>query len=220
MDVIYNNSILLLLTYILIILLVIYVFYRLIHHFTGNFGEGNVYKRLKKIYSKYDYPFLKQIILPINEETYAYYDAIVFGDRFIYLIEIKNHKGKLIIDEINDWGYIDDKQDEHVFINAFYENDVKKHILNRFLNLNQYRIIELVVLNNRTSYFGEKGKNNLINAKQLRAFIEHFEAKENIGKINPQYIVKKGNELLAIDVKKRKMRKQVIDDLKDQRTKK
>lgn len=219
MDIIYNNSILLLITYVLIVLVVIYVIYRIIHHFTGNFGEGNVHKRLKKVYGKYDFPYIKQIILPINEETYAYYDAIVFGDRFIYLIEIKNHKGKLIVDGINDWVYIDDKQNEHVFINAFYENDVKKHILNRFLNLNQYRIIEVVVLNNKTSYFGQKGKNNLINAKQLKAFIQHFESKENIGKIHPAYIVKKGNELLGLDVKKRSVRKRVINDLKNQRTK-
>lgn len=220
MDVIYNNSILLLLTYILVVIIAVYTVYRIIHYFSGNFGEGNVHKRLKRIYNKYDYPFIKEIILPINEETYAYYDAIVFGDRFIYLIEIKNHKGKLIVDDINDWSYIDDHQKEHVFINAFYENDVKKHILNRFLNLNQHRIVELVVLNNKTSYFGQKGNNNLINAKQLKAFIQHFEAKDNIGKINPQYIVKKGNELLALNVKKRGVRKSVINDLKNQRTKK
>ena len=214
-----NNYYLLFIIYILGFLLLVYFVFKLRNHFVGNFHEANVIRKLKKIYHKYNYPYIKEIILPINQESYAYYDAIVFGDKFIYLLEIKNHAGTILIDPLDDWIFIDSKKKKFVFMNPFYELELKKHILNRFLEINKTRIIEIVVYNNATKLEGSKGKNHLISFNKLSSIIRYYEEKENVSKIPPNVIEKKGNYILEINVKKRKIRKEVINGLKDQRMK-
>ena len=184
----------------------------------GNFNEANVFKRLKKIYKTNDYPYIKEIILPINKETYAYYDAIVFGNKFFYLIEIKNHKEQLFIDPLDDWYFVNKKK-KIAFTNPFYELELKKHILNRFLEIDKNRLIEVVVYNTVAVPKGNKGKNHLIAVNQINALIKHYEQKDDLKSFGPDFIEKKGNYLLEIAINKKKIRKNVIEDLKSQRIK-
>lgn len=213
-DFLINNQITLLFIYLILFFLVIFFGLKIKHHFIGNFNEASFYRYLKKIYKKYDYPYIKEIILPINKETNIYYDAIVFGDKFIYIIEIKNHQGKLRIDAIDDWYYIN-KNNKYPFINPFYDLDLKLHVLNRYLEINKYNIIPVTVYSSQTKIEGSKGRNNLIKFSQISAFIKHFESKENVSKFTPDYIEKKGNYLLGINIKNRKERKKLINDLKN-----
>ena len=215
----YDNYFLIIIIYIIIIILLIYLILKFIKYYFGNFHEANVFRRLKNIYNKFDYPYIKQIILPINKETYAYYDAIVFGDKFIYLLEIKNHQGNILIDPLDDWTYHDKKGQEYHFMNSFYELELKKHIINRFLEVDKHRIIEVTIYNTKTKPQGNKGKNHLIAVNQINSLIQHYEKKENISKFSPDIIEQKGNYILEINIKQRSIRKKVINDLKNQRIK-
>lgn len=218
-DFFYKNYIFVLILYTIIILVLIFLILKFIKYYFGNFHEANIFRRLKKLYNKYDYPYIQQIILPINKETYAYYDAIVFGDKFIYLLEIKNHIGKVFIDPLDDWTYYDKKGQEHHFMNPFYELELKKHIINRFLEVDKNRIIEITVYNTKTKPQGNKGKNHLIAVNQISSLIQYYEKKENITKFSPDAIEDKGNNILEINVKKKSIRRKVINDLKNQRAK-
>ncbi|MDL2211838.1 NERD domain-containing protein [Erysipelotrichaceae bacterium OttesenSCG-928-M19] len=214
-----SNYYIIIAIYLIVFVLLIILFYKFKHSYIGTFSEANIFRKLKKIYKKYDYPYIKEIILPINKESYAYYDAIVFGDKFIYLIEIKNHHGDILIDPLDDWVYVESSNKQHPFINPFYELELKKHIINRFLEININRIIEIVVYNTKTKPQGSKGKNHLIAANQLNSIIKHYESRENIPKFSPDLIEDKGNYLLEINIKKKKIRRKVINDLRNQRTK-
>ena len=208
-----NNQITLLFVYFIIIVLVVLLIYKVKHHFFGTFNEAKFYRYLKRLYKEKDYPYIKEIILPINKETYLYYDAIVFGDKFIYLIEIKNHNGEVKIDPLDDWYYYKNKV--HPFINPFYDLDLKLHVLNRYLEINKYRLIPVTVYSPQTKIVGYKGKNNLIMFSQIAAFIEHFESNPNTKKFTPDFIEEKGNYILDINIKKKSIRKQVINDIKN-----
>ncbi|MDF9867371.1 hypothetical protein OKW22_000941 [Bacilli bacterium PM5-3] len=214
-----NNYYLLLAFYVLVALLVIFLIIIIKHNVVGIFHEASIFRRLKNLYKKYDYPYINEIILPINKESYAYYDAIVFGDKFVYLIEIKNHNGNLLIDPLDDWQYIKKNKQSFSFMNPFYELELKKHILNRFMEIDKNRYIEIVVYNNSTIINGKKGKNHLVAANQLNSLIRHYESMDNIQKFSPDFIEKKGNYILGINIKKRSIRKSVISDLKLQHSK-
>lgn len=215
-----SMSFLFILSYIIIIVLVIYLFFLLKHIIVGNFGEGNVLLTLKKIHKKYDYPYIKHIILPINKGVYTYYDAIVFGDYYIYIIEIKNHDGLVQIDTLDDWVYVDKRMKEHIITNPFYENEIKRHILNRLLDLKEDRIVEIIVANNTTNIKGRKGNNIVIRKKDLANTIYKYEHNATVSKLSHNFIEKKGNFLLSADVKNKKIRKKVIHDLIDSHNKK
>ncbi|MEG0283718.1 MAG: nuclease-related domain-containing protein [Erysipelotrichales bacterium] len=217
-DLLTNNNILLFIVYFILLLIVILIIYKIKKKYYANFGEAIVFRKLKQLYNKNDYPYIKNIILPINDEAYAYYDAIVFGNKYFYIIEIKNHKGYLKIDEVDDWVYSDNSE-QHSFINPFYELEVKKHILNRYIEIDKARIIEITVYNKQTKPVGKKGHNHLINVSQLKSLINHYEKNPDISTIPPKVVEEKGNYLLDIDVKKRNIRKKVISDLKNQRVK-
>lgn len=214
----YTNTFFVIIFYLVTTILIIIIAFKLKHYFKGTFNEANVFKRLKRIYNKSDYPFIKEIILPINKESFAYYDAIVFGNRFIYLIEIKNHSGYLKIDPLDDWIYTDKNKNKHLIINPFYELELKKHILNRFLEVDRSRIVEVVVYNTNTECIGNKGNHHLIAVNQINALITHYESKK-ISVFSPELIEKKGNYILGINNKNLKIRKKVISDLKNQRSK-
>lgn len=209
-----NNQITLLIIYLLVILLITFIVLNIKHNYIGNFNEASFYRILKKLYKKYDYPYIKEIILPINKETNIYYDAIVFGDKFIYIIEIKNHQGKVKIDPIDDWYYIN-KNKKFPFINPFYDLDLKLHVLNRYLEINRFHIIPITVYSKNTLVEGSKGNNNLIKFSQITSFIKYFESKENVSKFSADFIEKKGNYILDINVKNRKARRRLIYDLKN-----
>jgi len=219
LEIILENYYLLVVGYLLLALLLIYIISKIIKYNIGTFHEANVFKRLKKIYKKYDYPYIKEIILPINKDSYAYYDAIVFGNKFFYLLEIKNHNGPILIDPLDDWQCLNNKKHAISFMNPFYELELKKHILNRFVEIDKNRFIEVVVYNNKTKPQGKKGKNHLISVAQISSLINHYENKQDIKGFSPDFIEKKGNYLLEINVKKRSVRKSVITDLKIQHTK-
>lgn len=189
-------------------------FLRRYHFYYGNFGEGNVYKSLKKLYDKNDYPFIRQIILPVNAKSYAYYDAIVFGDKFIYNIEIKNHNGYLVVDPLDKWIFIDKNAKEITIPNAFYELEVKTHILNRYLEINPNKIINVCIYNKNTKIKGVKGRNQLINVKQIHSFINYFESIEDEPKIPISFIESKGNFVVSHNMKKLSKRRSVISRLK------
>lgn len=209
-----NNKIILLFVYIIAIGLLALIIYQIKRYFWGNFNDAKFFRYLKRIYKKYDYPYIKEIILPINKETYLYYDAIVFADKFIYLIELKNHKGTLVIDPLDDW-YFHDKKNTYPFINPFYDLDLKLHVLNRYLDINKYRLIPVTIYSPQTNLVGHKGKNNLIMYSQINSFIKHFENNPHTKKFSADFIEEKGNYILDINVKKRSIRKKVINDLKN-----
>ncbi|MGL4382374.1 MAG: nuclease-related domain-containing protein, partial [Bacilli bacterium] len=117
LDSILLNESLMIFIYVISILLILIIVIRFYLSKRGYFGEGNIYKILKKLYLKNDYPYIKQIILPINKQNYVYYDAIVFGDYFIYIIEVKNHNGRIIIDPLDDWIYVDSKETKYTINN-------------------------------------------------------------------------------------------------------
>lgn len=221
LDFIYGNTIITVIFYLIIfILVVIFLLYLYKVNF-GNFNEASLFKRLKRLYKEKDYPYIKEIILPLNEQQQIYYDAIVFGDKFIYLIEMKNHVGTLHIDPLNDWYYQDGKNKKISFTNPFYELDVKKHVLNKFLKQNQARYVELVVYNLNTKIEGNKGLgNNLVSIKQLNSFIKYQEQHSDLAIMDPTNIEKMGNYLLSINIKKKKVRYKLINKLKNQRVKK
>lgn len=214
------TNIFIVLAYLLIIIILAILIVIVKNYYYGNFGEGNIFKTLNKIYHKYDYPYIKQIILPINKGVYTYYDAIVFGDYYIYIIEVKNHDGLLMVDTLSDWTFIDKKTKEHTLSNPFYDNEVKKHILNRLLDLKDNRIIEIIVANNGVNLKGRKGDNIIVRRKDLAKIIRQFENRPSVSKMPPAFIEKKGNFLLSANIKNRKIRKKVINDLIDSHSKK
>lgn len=213
-----SNIIIIYFSIIFIILLFILTLKKLYHYFYGNFNEANIFRRLRRLYKKYDYPFIKEIILPINKESYVYYDAIIFGDYYIYILEIKNHNNTLLIDSLDDW-IVKDKKHSIKIMNPFYELELKKHILNKYIDINLYRIIEVTIYNNKTIIKGNKQNNILIKASQITSLIRHFESNTKYKKFSPNLIEEKGNYILDINVKKRKIRKKIISDLKNQRLK-
>lgn len=214
-----NNPIFKLSIVLIIILFVLFWFIKYYRFYMGNFKEGNVFKSLKRLYRKKDYPFIRQIILPINAKSYAYYDAIVFGDKFVYNIEIKNHDGYLVVDPLDKWIYVNKSAKEKSIPNAFYELEVKSHILNRYLEINPSKIINVCIYNKNTKIKGDKGQYNLISVKQIHSFINHFESLENEGKFPISFIEGKGNFVVSHNVKKAIKRKGVINRLKDLRIK-
>lgn len=215
---IYGNTFLLIIIYVLIIIIFIVLVLKIRKILKGNFGEANIFRRLKRIYNQYDYPYINQIILPINKESFAYYDSIVFGNKFIYILEIKNHSGNIKVDAIDDWIYLDKNKEKYTIVNPFYELELKKHILNRFLEIDRSRIIEVVVYNNNTKCIGNKKNHHLIAVNQIAALIKHYE-KKDVSRFTPDLIEKKGNYILDINIKNKKIRKKVINDLENQRTK-
>ena len=209
-----NNQLALLAIYLILVIIIIYLIFLIKHHFFRNFNEAKFYRYLKRLYKEKDYPYIKEIILAINKETYIYYDAIVFGDKFIYLIEIKNHNGELKIDPLDDW-YFNNKNKLFAFINPFYDLDLKLHVLNKYLEINKYRLIPLVVYAPHTKIVGYKGKNNLIMFSQIAAFINHFEGNEKTKAFSPDFIENKGNYILDINIKNKRIRREVLNDLKN-----
>lgn len=215
----FENTLVVTLLYGTMILIIIILYFFLKKKYIGTFHEANIFRRLKRLYMKSDYPFIREIILPFNKENYAYYDAIVFGDRFIYVLEIKNQPGILKIAPVNDWLYVDNTNKEHPFLNAFYELNVRKLILNRFLDVHSSRIIEVVIYNNKTTVVGDKGSNHLINYRQIVPLIKQYEKRKEFDIIDPRLIEKMGNGILDYNIRNRKIRNTVINDLKSQRCK-
>lgn len=215
----FTNPIFYLVFYIVLIIIILLIIKLIFNKHIGKFKEAKLFKYLKKLYKQTDYPYIKEIILPINEDTYVYYDAIVFGDKYIYIIEFKNHDGLLMIDPVDDFTYIDSNLNKNTFTNAFYETEVKKFILNRFLEINKDRIIEVVVIGPKVKVQGEKGNNYLIKLSQVNNFIKKHENHSDIPKFDIDFIESKGNYLLSSNVKKKKIRRKIIDELKNNRYK-
>lgn len=201
---------------LLIIVLLLLLGRRVYHYFHGNFGEGNIFRRLKKLYEKYDYPYIKQIILNYNKKSYAYYDAIVFGNYYVYILEIKNHHTTLKIDPIDYWQFKEGNEIINI-INPFYELEIKKHILRRYLEIDAHRIIDVVIINDKTTINGPKGNNHLIKPSQITALIRHYETNPKVSKMPPKFIEKIGNNILRLN--KKKKRRQIINNIKNQRVK-
>ncbi|WP_423363744.1 nuclease-related domain-containing protein [Mycoplasma sp. P36-A1] len=220
LDFLYNNTIVTYILYIIAIITIIILLFKLKKKFYGNFSETNLFRRLKIIYKEYDYPYIKEIILPMNKENYIYFDAIVLADKYIYIIEMKNHSSKLYADNLNEWYLINNKDKKITITNPYYELDVKKHVLNRYLNIDANRIIPIVVYNIDTHIISKDNPINLISIKQLKSFITKFESSSNYPKFKGEFIEKVGNELLSYNVKNPKIRYKVINKLLNQRTKK
>ncbi|MDR1781843.1 MAG: NERD domain-containing protein [Bacilli bacterium] len=201
---------------IIVLILVLLLLRKIYLYFHGNFGEGNIYKRLRRLYNEYDYPFIKQIILSYNNKSYAYYDAIVFGDYYIYVFDIKNHHTTLKIDPIDYWQF-QEKDEIITIINPFYELEIKKHILRRYLEVDAYRIIDVVIINDKTKVVGQKGNHHLIKPSQITSLIRHYEQEATVSKMNPKFIEKIGNNILTINQKKN--RRKIINNIKNQRVK-
>lgn len=215
----FSNPIFYLFFYLVLIIIIIFIIRYIQNTFIGNFKEAKLFKYLKRLYKQEDYPYIKEIILPINSDTYVYYDAIVFGDKYIYIIEFKNHDGLLLIDPVDDFTFVNRNMKSYTFTNAFYETELKKHILNRFLEVNRERIVEIILVGPKTKIEGIKGNNYLIRLNQVNNFIKYHENKSDISKFNIDFIESKGNYLLSSNVKKRSIRKKIIDELKNSRSK-
>ncbi|MDR3214883.1 MAG: NERD domain-containing protein [Bacilli bacterium] len=211
-----NHYYLVFIFFLIIFFIILFIIKKIYRYHHGLFGEGNIYKRLRKLYSNYDYPYLKHIILNYNKKSYAFYDAIVFGDYYIYILEIKNHHHTLKIDPIDYWSFMEHHH-EITIMNPFYELEIKKHILRRYLEVEQARIIEITIINDKTKTVGNHGPNHLIKSTQLQSLIKHYENNPALSKMNAHYIEKIGNNLLDVNQKKKKH--QVINNIKNQRTK-
>jgi len=186
----------------------------------GIFGQATLYTRLRKLYDEKDYPWIKEIILPLNDQQYLFYDAIVFGDKHIYLIEMKNQKGEIVSDLLDDWYFIDGKMNQIIIPNAYYDLEVKTHILNKLLRQHLNRYINVIVCNEETTIKPPYDKNRIINVKQIESFIKFHEQKSNLKTISIKNIENMGNFILSKNVSNWFIRRKEINKVKNQRIKK
>jgi len=205
--------------YVVVFLLLVLIIYKIYLKRNGHFGQTNLYRRLKKLYKEKDYPWIKEIILPINDQQYLFYDAIVFGDKHIYLIEMKNQHALIHTDKIDDWSFQDKKNKAILIPNAFYDLDLKTHILNKLLQINTRVYIPVIVYNNHTQIKKPFNKNRIISVKQVSAFINHHEQASKLPKMSVSKIEELGKEVLDENITNYFIRRKVLGMIKNQRLK-